>query len=297
MIININIKIMDELRSNKLIMNNNLLFENDKINDEALEYANNLASTHTILCYNIGTEKNRNMNNENFNTSKSSLLDVVNFLAFSKKEFNNFIKNSDAFDLSKYTDSKNLLNYSFTITKIQKILIISLLKYYVVLFFEKNIELTENNVVKYCPIDNFNEIIVKKCGFGIKNDSSIKSIDFPRDYFYDELFHSDHEESLFYYLRKPELKLNVVDAVLNLSYFSKSRMSSSIDNLFKKCIVNTYFNFALYKSTDIGEKILNPIKDKNTKEGTLISIYDLIKLVDDKKNAVNNILIDFLYNK
>ena len=237
------------------------------------------------------------MNNENFNTSKSSLLDVVNFLAFSKKEFNDFIENSDAFDLSKYTDSKNLLNYSFTITKIQKILIISLLKYYVVLFSEKNIELTENNVVKYCPIDNFNEIIVKNCGFGIKNDSSIKSIDFPRDYFYDELIHSDHKESLFYYLREPELKLNVVDAVLKLSYFSKSRMSSSIDNLFKKCIVNTYFNFALYKSTDIGEKILNPIKDENTKEGTLISIYDLIKLVDAKKNAVNNLLIDFLYNK
>lgn len=249
-----------------------------------ISYLNNNETTHSFERSNIDFEKTNS-----FRILKSTLYDVINFIAYSKKEINTFILNSKMFIMPE--QPIELLNYSFTSTKIQKILIISLMKFYVDFFKCNSLEITEENIKKFCPITDFDKIIVKECGFGIEFDFN----GFPVDYFYDQNLHSDVQKSLFHYLKLDYSPKDVIDKLLVTQYFNKSRMSVLIDKFFERKILETYFNFVLFNSTDLGQCVLNLIKDPNCNYDSEISLYTLIELVESHKTDEENILINYLY--
>ena len=204
----------------------------------------------------------------NDSTTKTNLFDLSSYVLDVVDIIRHMMKDLSCFDLN----DEKIRRFSFGETKLQKIIIISVIEYLTKVFYanysqnELNDEFSEKFIKKYNPVEDLEILINRKCGFLIEYNF----LKFGLTSSYNRVLNGDVTKSVQSYLVDnysfTKLKKEILAFESTLSDYDIITYSK-INDYFKETILDVIIKFVLYPPYDLGAK-LNCIKGSSINEIT-----------------------------
>lgn len=199
-------------------------------------------------------------NNTSIFVVSNYIIDVVSSIRYLMNDPNYFIFNSE---------NESIKRFSFSSTKLQKIIIISVLEYLTEYYFsvkdypDNDIDDIDENFVKWIinyknPIEDLTTLINRSCGFLFEYNFLMFGLTSP----YNKNYNGDKKVPLSKFFNSNYNNGNIKDYLLNSEKFLyevDKKMYSEISNRLKNIIMDVIIKFILYPPYELG-LLLNKVK-------------------------------------
>lgn len=203
-----------------------------------------------------------------------TLYDLFNYMSLANTEISKLIKSRKLFQ-----DREKIIPYSFSVSKLQKLFIIAMLKYF-------------NKFSNDNPVVDFINVNVVNYGFSVDCHSAWM---LHLDKYYDNTKHKDQNKSLYAYLNDNYTKADAINMIVD-SEMLNTMLSKSfcIPRELRYTIIDTMLEFGLYKPKTLGI-LLNVLKNSSyiPPAAQTVSIQDLY-LATKSIPSDENVLMEFI---